>query len=113
MIASRSKVLGLGLVLAVVGALTLLGAGTASATPRVKTMEGFTAPGTPEDYNQVKVVKYGSAKRKKVLVLNPGTSAGGTFFGPIARALTKKLKGWQVWAIERRENLLEDHSYLE
>ena len=46
-------------------------------------------------------------------MLNPGTSAGGTFFGPFANALTKKLKGWQVWAIERRENLLEDHSYLE
>ncbi len=52
-------------------------------------------------------------KRKHVLVLNPGTSAGGTFFGPFAKALTRKLKGWQVWAIERRENLLEDHSYLD
>ena len=114
MIVFRSKALGLGMVLAFVGALICLGATTASAaTPRVQTIEGFKAPGTPEKYNKVRVVKYGSPDSKKVLVLNPGTSAGGTFFGPFANALTKKLKGWQVWAIERRENLLEDHSYLE
>ena len=113
MIAFRSKVLGLGTIVAFVSALILLGAGTASAAPRVTTIEGFKAPGTPEQYNKVRIVKYGSPKAKHVLVLNPGTSAGGTFFGPFATALTKKLKGWQVWSIERRENLLEDHSYLE
>ena len=102
------------MVLAFVGALISLGATTASAaTSRVTMIEGFKAPGTPEKYNKVRVVKYGAPDSKKVLVLNPGTSAGGTFFGPFANALTKKLKGWQVWAIERRENLLEDHSYLE
>jgi pimeloyl-ACP methyl ester carboxylesterase len=114
LIVFRSKALGLGMALAFVGALISLGATTASAaTPRVSTIEGFKAPGTPEQYNEVRVVKYGAPKAKHVLVLNPGTSAGGTFFGPFANALTKKLKGWQVWAIERRENLLEDHSYLE
>ena len=97
--------------LAVVGALSFVSGATAA--PRVATIEGFKAPGTPEKYNKVRVVKYGSPDSDKVLVLNPGTSAGGTFFGPFATALTKKLKGWQVWAIERRENLLEDHSYLE
>jgi pimeloyl-ACP methyl ester carboxylesterase len=111
--AFRSKAFGLGPALALVGALALLGATAASAAPRVTTIEGFKAPGTPEKYNKVRVVKYGSPESNKVLVLNPGTSAGGTFFGPFATALTKKLKGWQVWAIERRENLLEDHSYLE
>jgi len=111
--ASRSKVLGLGSVLALIGALISLGAASASAAPRVTTIEGFKAPGTPEQYNEVKVVKYGNPDGRKILVLNPGTSAGGTFFGPFANALTRKLKGWQVWAIERRENLLEDHSYLE
>ncbi|MCB0876196.1 MAG: hypothetical protein R2718_09945 [Solirubrobacterales bacterium] len=114
MTALTKKVFALGTVLAVVVALISLAAATANAaTPRVTTMEGFKAPGTPEQYNEVKVVKYGSPEAGKVLVLNPGTSAGGTFFGPFARALTKKMKGWQVWAIERRENMLEDHSYLE
>ncbi len=102
------------MVLAVLGALMFVGAGTASAAkPRVSTIGGFKAPGTPAKYNKVRIVKYGSSKAKKILVLNPGTSAGGTFFGPFAKALTKQMGGWQVWAIERRENLLEDHSVLE
>ncbi len=114
MTALRSKTFGPGLVLAVVcGLIALSGAAASAATPRVTTIDGFKAPGTPEKLNEVKVVKYGSPESEKVLVLNPGTSAGGTFFTPIANALTKKLKGWQVWAIERRENLLEDHSRLE
>jgi pimeloyl-ACP methyl ester carboxylesterase len=111
--AFRAKLLTLGMALAVVGALTFVSVGTAGAATRVSTIKGFKAPGTPAQYNKVRVVKYGSPKGKNVLVLNPGTSAGGTFFGPFARSLTKKLKNWQVWAIERRENLLEDHSYLE
>lgn len=111
--AFRLKMLGFGMVVAFVGALSLLGAGTASAKPTVQTIKGFKAPGTPDKFNKVRIVKYGSPKSDNVLVLNPGTSAGGTFFGPFASALTKQLKGWQVWAIERRENLLEDHSYLE
>lgn len=101
------------MVLAFVCALILTGANPASAAPRVSTIKGFKAPGTPSKYNKVKIVKYGNARGKKILVLNPGTSASGTFFGPFATSLTKRLKGWQVWSIERRENLLEDHSYLE
>ena len=110
----RRALWGLGIVLALAGALIAVGASAANAAkPRVSTIDGFKAPGTPEKFNKVRIVKYGSPKAEKVLVLNPGTSAGGTFFGPFAKALTKELKGWQVWAIERRENLLEDHSRLE
>ena len=43
-------------------------------------------------------------------MLNPGTSASAAYFAPLARDLTKKAPGWQVWAVERRENLLEDQS---
>ena len=48
-----------------------------------------------------------------MLVLNPGTSAGSAYFGPLARTLVKRLNGWQVWSVERRENLLEDQSVLQ
>ena len=113
MTAFRSRVLGVGIAFAIVGALMLTGAGAASAATRVATIKGFKAPDTPQRLNKVRIVKYGGGSRKHVLILNPGTSAGGTFFGPFAKALTRKLKGWQVWAIERRENLLEDHSYLD
>ncbi len=58
----RSKVLGIGVVLAFAGALVVLGAGTASAATRVATIDGFKAPGTPAQYNEVRVVKYGSPR---------------------------------------------------
>src|SRR5262249_26075178 len=46
-------------------------------------------------------------------VLNPGTSASAAYFAPLAKTIVSKAKGWQVWAVERRENLLEDHSVLD
>ena len=42
----------------------------------------------------------------------PGTSASAAYFEPMAKDIVRKSKGWQVWAVERRENLLEDHSVL-
>ena len=94
--------------------LLVAGVSTATAAPRTMTLDGFKAPGTPAEYNKVKVVKQGPAKAKKIMVLIPGTSAGATNFGPLANGLLARLGGkWQIWSIERRENLLEDHSYLE
>jgi hypothetical protein len=58
------------------------------------------------------VLEIGSAKAKNVLILNPGTSASAAYFAPLARTIVAKAKGWQVWSVERRENLLEDHSVL-
>jgi len=47
----------------------------------------------------------------------PGRRCGATNFGPLANGLLAKLNKrkakWQIWSIERRENLLEDHSYLQ
>ena len=34
------------------------------------------------------------------------------YFAPLAKTIVRKTDGWQVWAVERRENLLEDHSVL-
>ncbi|MBN8867774.1 MAG: alpha/beta fold hydrolase [Solirubrobacterales bacterium] len=87
--------------------------GSASAKLNVMTLKGYPAPGTPTQFNKVKVLKQGNPKAKKILLLEPGTSAGATNFRPLGGALVKRLKGWQVWSIERRENLLEDHSMLE
>jgi hypothetical protein len=68
-------------------------------------MKGFAAPGTPPKYNKVGVIKIGPASAKNVLVLEPGTSAGATYFVPLAKWIVSKTKGWQVWSVERRENL--------
>lgn len=75
-------------------------------------MQGATSPGTPKKLNRVGVLKIGPSEAKNVLVLNPGTSAGSSYFAPVARSLVSKVKGWQVWSVERRENRLEDQSML-
>ncbi len=86
-------------------------AGSASAL-RVTWMKSFAAPGTPAKYDKVGAIEVGSPKAKNVLVLEPGTSAAGPYFVPLAQWVTSTLPGWQVWAVERRESLLEDQSML-
>ncbi len=86
-------------------------AGSASALS-VQWMNGFAAPGTPAKYNKVGVLKIGPPHAKNVLVLEPGTSAGSTYFVPLAKWIVAKARGWQVWSVERRENLVEDQSEL-
>jgi pimeloyl-ACP methyl ester carboxylesterase len=92
-----------------------LGAQSAAAQPQTEftTMQGFPAPGTPDSLNVVGVLKTGDPKAKNVLVLNPGTSASAAYFEPLAETIVEQLPNWQVWAVERRENLLEDQSMLD
>jgi pimeloyl-ACP methyl ester carboxylesterase len=47
-----------------------------------------------------------------VLVLEPGTSAAAAYFVPFAKSLVEATPGWQVWAVERRENFLENQTEL-
>jgi pimeloyl-ACP methyl ester carboxylesterase len=89
--------------------------GSASTLGRplgVTWMQGFSAPGTPAKYDKVGVIKVGPSSAKNVLVLEPGTSAGSAYFVPLAKWIVSKTPGWQVWSVERRENLLEDQSEL-
>jgi len=75
-------------------------------------MPSYAAPDTPAQYNKVGVLKIGPSSAKNVLVLEPGTSAGSAYFVPLAKWIASKTPGWQVWSVERRENLLEDQSEL-
>jgi pimeloyl-ACP methyl ester carboxylesterase len=104
----------LALIAIAAGALWAGLAPTATAKVQVKfaTMNGFQDPGTPANLNRVGVLKTGDPKAKNVLVLNPGTSASAAYFEPLARTIVKTLPDWQVWAVERRENFLEDQSEL-
>ncbi|HYI35495.1 MAG TPA: hypothetical protein VEX39_02735 [Thermoleophilaceae bacterium] len=95
---------------ALVLALLLCAAPAAEARESFQQIAGVKSAGTPAKYNKVGILKIGSAKAKNILVLNPGTSASAAYFAPLARDLKKKAPSWQVWAVERRENLLEDHS---
>ncbi len=47
-----------------------------------------------------------------VLVLEPGTSAAAAYFVPFAKSLVASTHHWQVWAVERRENFLENQTEL-
>jgi pimeloyl-ACP methyl ester carboxylesterase len=104
----------LALIAIAAGALWAGLAPTATAKVQVKfaTMNGFQDPGTPANLNRVGVLKTGDSKAENVLVLNPGTSASAAYFEPLARTIVKTLPDWQVWAVERRENFLEDQSEL-
>jgi pimeloyl-ACP methyl ester carboxylesterase len=81
-----------------------------------------TAPGTPEvfkakglpkvELNKVGIIKVAAGKEtaKNVLVLEPGTSAAAAYFVPLAKAIVENTRGWQVWAVERRESFLQNES---
>ncbi|MGO9558860.1 MAG: hypothetical protein ACLPQS_13195 [Acidimicrobiales bacterium] len=75
-------------------------------------MPGYVVPGTPAKYDKVGVIKVGPSSAKNVLVLEPGTSAAAAYFVPLARWVVSEVKGWQVWAVQRRETLLDDESEL-
>ena len=76
-------------------------------------LNGYDDPATPAEFDKVGILKEGSPYAKKVLVLVPGTSASAAYFSPLAKLIVSRTHGWQVWSVERRENLLEDHSKLD
>jgi pimeloyl-ACP methyl ester carboxylesterase len=87
-------------------------------------MEAPAAPGTPSslkikqvgtiDLNKVGIIKVAAKgeEAKNVLVLEPGTSAAAAYFVPLAKSLVESTKGWQVWAVERRQTFLENQKQL-
>lgn len=87
----------------------------ARAEPEVSfvRLDGFPSPGTPAELNTVGILQIGATTARNVLVLNPGTSASAAYFAPLAKTIVERLPDWQVWAVERRENLLEDHTVLD
>lgn len=109
---STSRLLRLGIVATGLACATLAPAAW-SQDVRFVRIEGHPAPGAPPDLNKVGILQIGPAKAKNVLVLNPGTSASASYFAPLAKTVVQRMPSWQVWAVERRENLLEDHSVLD
>lgn len=73
-------------------------------------MNGYDDPATPDVLDKVGVLKEGPPNARKILILAPGTSASAASFEPLAQDIVSKAKGWQVWSVERRENVFEDHS---
>jgi pimeloyl-ACP methyl ester carboxylesterase len=90
------------------------GAGTHHSHARFVLLKGFDDPATPDNLDKVGVLKVGPDRARNVLVLSPGTSAGAGYFKPLADDIVARTHGrWQVWSVERRENLLEDQSVID
>ncbi|MDQ2700919.1 MAG: hypothetical protein M3Y23_06280, partial [Actinomycetota bacterium] len=51
---------------------------------------------------------YGNPRAKNVLILMPGTFGGAGDFTPAARSMVRRDRSLQVWAVDRREQALED-----
>ncbi len=98
--------------IALAATAALLFASSAGARETRVTVATPAGPG-PAQYNQVFVDKYGPAKGKRVLVLMPGTSGGSGNFTLVARYLVKHIPNFQVWAIDRRSQALEDRGVFE
>ncbi len=83
-----------------------------AAPVSVTWLPGYPSPGTPASLDKVGVIEVGQPSAKNVLVLEPGTQAAGAYFVPFAKWVAATLPNWQVWAVVRRESLLEDQSEL-
>ena len=97
----------------VLAATAAVASRAAAVDVRFVRIDGYVAPGTPANLNKVGILEIGDATARNVLVLNPGTSASAAYFAPLAKTVVERAPGWQVWAVERRENQLEDHSVLD
>ncbi len=92
------------------GAAVAAPAASAGSLVRFDRIQGVDSSGTPARYDKVGILKTGPRRAPNILVLNPGTSASAAYFEPLAKTIVSKTRGWQVWSVERRENLLEDQS---
>lgn len=101
------------MVVAAIAVVAVSGPGAADAAAVAKVQQrSFTvptpaAPG-PKQYNKAFVTAFGRKKARDVLVLMPGTFGGAGDFTLLARSLVRRNPKLQVWAVDRREEALED-----
>jgi hypothetical protein len=76
---------------------------------------GFNEAHTPPEFNKAIYLRFFSGETTKpraIVVLMPGIFGGATNFDRMARTIISQDKTLEVWAIDRRSNLLEDHHKL-
>lgn len=81
------------------------------------TVPGYAEPHTPDLYNRSYYLRYyrtedraGGDTPDTVLVLVPGIFGGATSMDELARQLVASTIGLEVWAVDRRANILEDRT---
>jgi len=84
----------------------------ASAAPRSFAVKTPHVEG-PAKYDRAYVNAFGSPKADDVLILMPGTFGGAGDFTLAAKEMVRKNRNLQVWALDRREQALEDTSMFE
>jgi hypothetical protein len=94
----------------VAGGVVAAGVAPASAEP-VFTV-ATPAGGGPTQYNRVPVQRFGQPAARTVLVLTPGKYSGAGVFTLVARELVARVPSVQVWAVDRREQGMEDSSVM-
>ena len=80
-----------------------------------RVIAGFNEPHTPAEFNKAIYLRFFSAEPSQpraIVVLMPGIFGGATNFDRMARTIISQDKTLEVWAIDRRSNLLEDHRKL-
>lgn len=79
------------------------------------TLPGHPEPNTPAQYNQSPFVRYyaDADPPETILVLVPGLLSGALTFDDYARKLVASTPRLEVWAQDRRANLLEDRRGFE
>ena len=102
------------IVLALVAACAALCASSAGAAVKFQRIDGYDDPATPNELDKVGILKVGPKKAHE----RPRPQPGHVGERRLLRAAredrsSSRPTGWQVWAVERRENLLEDHSVLD
>ncbi|CAN5847154.1 hypothetical protein BH24DEI2_BH24DEI2_18760 [soil metagenome] len=80
------------------------------------TVPGYAEPHTPDVYNRSYYLRYYRAEDRvrdtpsTVLILVPGIFGGATSMDELARQLVASTPGLEVWALDRRANVIEDRT---
>ena len=77
-------------------------------------LPSYTEPNTPQEYNKTLYLRFYSETDapKVVFIFMPGIFSGATSINPLARQLVATMPELEVWAVDRRSNLLEDRSTI-
>lgn len=85
---------------------------------RYKVIRGHDVPETPNELDRIAFVRHWFGGKspgtpKAVLILVPGFLGGAEDFRYVGRRLVTRLPWLQVWAVDRRNNLLENRCGME
>jgi pimeloyl-ACP methyl ester carboxylesterase len=78
-------------------------------------LPGYDEPSTPDEYDRALYLRYflPNETPDTVLIIAPGIFGGAASVDILARQLVAATPGLEVWAVDRRANLLEDLSVME